>query len=183
VDSCLSSATTWHCAGEGLTVNIPATELFPARTIKHTIFLLGVSADSPARQKLAAWPGVAAYLACGWCRFQGHKLEDSTATRFAGYSKPSEQDLLGNPPCRVGDPAVQVTDGQQRAIALAVERGEIPPKFAGCLGYSILARALDYIKYGDLWTLPLYHAGRRSSECRPNTLCTRRILSIYSPKM
>jgi len=164
-------------------VNIPATELFPARTIKHTIFLLGVSADSPARQKLAAWPGVAAYLACGWCRFQGHKLEDSTATRFAGYSKPSEQDLLGNPPCRVGDPAVQVTDGQQRAIALAVERGEIPPKFAGCLGYSILARALDYIKYGDLWTLPLYHAGRRSSECRPNTLCTRRKLSIYSPKM
>lgn len=143
-------------------MHIPATVSTPARTIQHKMFLLGVAADSPARQKLAAWPGVAAYLACGWCLFQGHKLEGSTATRFAGYSQDSEQGLLGNAPCKVGDASVQLSNSQQKARARAVEAGQILPRFAGCNGYSILAKALSYVSYGNLWLLPLYHAGKSS---------------------
>jgi hypothetical protein len=143
-------------------VQIPATASVPAHTIHHTIFLLGVAADSPARQKLAAWPGVAAYLPCGWCLFQGHRLEGSTAMRFAGYSQDSEQDLLGRAACKVGDPSVQLSNSQQKARARAVEAGQITPKFAGCNGYSTIAKAVSYISYGDLWLVPIYHAGKTS---------------------
>ena len=33
----------------------------------HHLFLTGMHADSICRQKLARWPGMNAYLACGWC--------------------------------------------------------------------------------------------------------------------
>lgn len=36
----------------------------------HTLFLGGVFADTPARDKAAKWAGVAAYLCCGYCIFQ-----------------------------------------------------------------------------------------------------------------
>ena len=39
----------------------------------HKVFVTAVAADSIARQKLSGWPGQAAYVACGWCKFQGQK--------------------------------------------------------------------------------------------------------------
>ena len=38
--------------------------------------------DSPARQKMACWPPAAAYLACGWCLFEGIKREGDRATNL-----------------------------------------------------------------------------------------------------
>ena len=38
--------------------------------MQHTIFLTGVFADTPARDKITKWAGVGAYLSCGFCLFQ-----------------------------------------------------------------------------------------------------------------
>ncbi|DBA87963.1 TPA: hypothetical protein ACH3X1_004948 [Trebouxia sp. C0004] len=96
----------------------------------HTAFLLSVSADSPARQKMAMWPPVAAYFACGWCLFEGFQREDDGATRFGGYADAAEQIFL--------------------------ELGLY--KKSGCMGYSEFPRILSYMSYSDVWELPIYHA-------------------------
>lgn len=59
----------------------------------HRPFLLGVLADSPARCKLTRWNGVGAYIACGWCLFQGCQYPTSggrggTHIYYKGYKEP-----------------------------------------------------------------------------------------------
>ena len=127
---------------------------------QHKLFLSGVAADSPARQKLASWPGVAAYVPCGWCLFQGEKLPGSKATRLRGYSQPVQHTLaLGGSAYHVRNPAIQVSDQLQHGRAAAVECGDISARIGGCKGYSEIPRRLRYVSYNDLWRLPIAHAG------------------------
>lgn len=63
---------------------------------KHRAFLTGVLADSPARCKLTRWSAVSAYLACGWCLFQGGKYETSSDNEhiyYKGYAKDVVHDI------------------------------------------------------------------------------------------
>ena len=143
---------------------------FDVCSLQISVFLLGVAADSPARQKLAAWPGVMAYLACGWCVYQGQLLPGSTAMRFAGYAQPAPQTLHGHPDLLIGDAHVQLSDGAQRQRAELVEEFKrdgpqhgVSPKLAGCNGRSVLVHDLDYVSYSDVFILPIFHAGGPSA--------------------
>ena len=103
------------------------------REFQHTIFLLGISADSQARIKMAMWLPVSAYLACGWCLFEGFKRERSDSgsgsrgTYFGGCAEPAEQHMLHLPPCKVGDAGLQISDSMQHARAKLVEAGQTQP--------------------------------------------------------
>ena len=50
-------------------------KVVPGPKLHHRIFLTGVHGDSPFRIKVAKTLGVGAYLACGWCCFQGSYIE------------------------------------------------------------------------------------------------------------
>lgn len=130
------------------------------RVFQHTAFLLNASTDSPARQKMALWPPVAAYLACGWCLFEGYKREGETATHFSGYAAPAEQHILGLPDAKVGDASLQVSDALQHQRAERVENGSLNKSRTGCSGYSVFPQTLSYISYSDFWELPIFHAGK-----------------------
>lgn len=137
-----------------------------------------MAADSIARQKVAAWPGVRAFLACGWCLFQGTEAEGRNATRFFGYANPEPQPLLQYPASYVGAAHLQMTDAEQRARSAAVDlhrinpnvAGAVPPRYAGCNGTSVLVKDLDYVDYNDLFILPLYHAGQPAFDCKTSAL-------------
>jgi hypothetical protein len=73
---------------------------------KHRPFLAHVLADSPARTKLSRWLGVGAYLACGWCLFQGTPCKKAipnacpdgapkshTTIYYKGYAGPVRHDV------------------------------------------------------------------------------------------
>ena len=137
-------------------------------TFTHHMFLLSSSADSPARQKLANWPGVSAYVACGWCVFEGFKREGEKATHFAGYAEPAEQVILDLPACKVGDSRLQLSDAHHHARGLLVEQGKAEPSVAGCTGYSVFPQTLSYISYNDFWELPIFHAGEQPVICAMN---------------
>ena len=66
-------------------------------TFEHKPFLVGMHCDSPARQKVACWLGVAAYLACGWCLFRAQRLAGASGKEHSypkGYSKSVPQPHL-----------------------------------------------------------------------------------------
>ena len=164
--------------GSGLAVREVRQASSGALTVHErdiTVFLLGVAADSIARQKLAEWPGHAAFIPCGWCVFQGHHAAGSTAMRFGGYDSPAPQPLLGLGNRLVGDVALLVSDADQRQRAELVDqynqrqqqpRGAqhdtaagLSPQIAGCNGRSPIAHPLAYVSYNDLFMLPIYHTG------------------------
>ncbi|DBB00762.1 TPA: hypothetical protein ACH3X1_000694 [Trebouxia sp. C0004] len=130
-------------------------------TFMHTAFLLSVSADSPARQKMAMWPPVAAYLACGWCLFEGFKREDDGTTHFGGDAEAAEQIFLELGLCKVGDAKLQLSDNMQHQRAKLVEDAKASAQKSGCMGYSEFPRILSYVSYSDVWELPIYHAGKQ----------------------
>lgn len=118
---------------------------------------------------MANWPPAAAYLACGWCTFEGFKreVEGSNAsgpTRFDGYAKPAPQAILGSS-CKVGDAVLQLSDNAHSVRALLVEDGSATKQAAGCNGYSEFVRWLDYVSYNNVWELPIYHAGQHHLDC------------------
>ena len=77
--------------------------------LQHVIFLSGVYADTVERIKVAEWLAVAAYLACGYCIFQGVRC--SGGTYFKGYQAPVVQDMLhGGTPMFARDKRLQLTD-------------------------------------------------------------------------
>ena len=141
-------------AGLEVTEAIPATDgTIQKRTFMHKVFLLSISADSPARQKMAMWPAVAAYIACGWCLFEGCKIDgEAAATRFKGYAEPAEQVLLGGSPCKVGAARLQVSDFLHHQRARSVEDGSSAAQKSGCNGYSVFPEMLSYaatLMYGS----------------------------------
>lgn len=148
-------------------VNTAGQDTLAAVQLMHVIFLIGVAADSIARQKVAEWPGVRAYLACGWCLFEGSSPQGSSATRFFGYASPAPQSLLQFPDSLVGAEHLQLSDQAQRERSAAVDMyhqdrlhpAAVAPKYAGCNGTSVLVKGLDYVDYNDLFMLPIYHAG------------------------
>jgi len=104
-------------------------------SFEHKPYLVGVHCDSPARQKMACWLGVAAYLACGWCLFHAERLASASGKEHVypkGYRRPVEQPHLtpqGEPAqaaagarlrVKVGDQLLQLTDTQQRQRAMIV---------------------------------------------------------------
>ena len=109
---------------------------------------------------MALWPAVAAYLAYGWCLFEGFKLQgDSAATRFKAYAEPAKQSILELDPCKVGDAKLQVSDSLHHSRARAVEDGTMQARLCGCNGYSVFPQMLSYVSYSDVWELPIYPAG------------------------
>lgn len=77
--------------------------------LQHVIFLSGVYADIVERIKVAQWLAVAAYLACGYCVFQG--VRNSGGTYFQGYQAPVAQDMLhGGTRMFARDQRLQLTD-------------------------------------------------------------------------
>ena len=58
--------------------------------------------------KMALWPAVQAFLACGWCLLGGFVVKGVQGTQFSGYAEPAEQVWLGLGPCKVGDAKLQV---------------------------------------------------------------------------
>ena len=149
-------------AGDGLQVTEVLQDeqgFFKKNSFNHHAFLTGVGGDGPARFKLAKWPGVAAYLACGWCKFQGQKFAGSAATRFLGYDKPVQHDISGGGAWhKVGDKELLVSDALHHARARLAEEQELLPSVAGCTGYSPIPRTLDYVSYSDIWILGLCHS-------------------------
>ncbi|KAL0030293.1 hypothetical protein WJX77_007872 [Trebouxia sp. C0004] len=116
---------------------------------QHTVFLLSISADSSARQKMANWPASGAYLACGWCMLEGYKREKARrggATCFDGFAVPAEQAMMGLE-CKVGDAELQLSDSAQHERTRLVENGLATEQAAGCNGYSEFTRWLDYVSY------------------------------------
>ena len=72
-----------HSERKGTTVGEP---------LQHVIFLSGVYADTVERTKLAQTLAVAAYLACGYCVFQGVRCHHNTC--FEGYQARVPQDMV-----------------------------------------------------------------------------------------
>ncbi|DBB05418.1 TPA: hypothetical protein ACH3X1_012384 [Trebouxia sp. C0004] len=117
--------------GDGLLVHestVDTNGSVQKRTFNHTVFLLSISADSLARQKMAMWPPSGAYLACGWCLFEGYKREGDGGMRFNGYAKPAKQHLLGLQDCKVGDACLQVPDALQHERGRQVAAGQHLPE-------------------------------------------------------
>ena len=108
---------------------------------------MSASADSPARQKMAMWPTAAAYLACGWCLFEGYKGEGESGTHFDGYAEPAEHHIFQLPPCKVGDDQLQLSDEAHHQRAALVQSGELSAGVAGCNGLSAFPQILSHISY------------------------------------
>lgn len=98
-------------------------------SFEHKPYLIGVHCDSPARQKMACWLGVAGYLACGWCLFMAQRLAAASGKQHVypkGYKKAVVQPHL-QPTAegvavrlKVGDARLQLSDEQQRQRARVV---------------------------------------------------------------
>lgn len=149
-------------AGEGLHVTYakPAGDgTCSINSLRHWVFITGVAADSPARQKLAAFLAAGAFVACGWCLFQGCKLRGSRATRFLGYAQPAAHTVaLKGRRLKAGAPSLQLSDSQLHERASMVAAGKWAANKCGCNGYSAIAKRLAYVSYGNVWILPLAHA-------------------------
>ncbi|GMH35009.1 hypothetical protein BSKO_02870 [Bryopsis sp. KO-2023] len=70
-------------------------QVVKTRTFNHRAFLTGVFADSVARQKISLWNGQNAYVACGWCKFEGapYQTNKKTTIYYKGYKEGSLQFL------------------------------------------------------------------------------------------
>ena len=73
----------------------------------HKVFLTAVAADSVARQKLSGCTGHAAFLACGWCLFQGQR--ELGTMGFKGYEQPVKHDMVVEGHFKVGEPLLKLT--------------------------------------------------------------------------
>ena len=80
--------------GAGLEVmqHVQNGEIIEPQPLQHVIFLTGLYADAPARQKWALMLAVAAYLGCGYCLFQGIRLGSSMS--FCGYVDKVPQEII-----------------------------------------------------------------------------------------
>ena len=67
-------------------------EAITVQPLDHRIFLVGLYADAPARQKWALMLAVAAYLGCGFCLFQGTRIGSNMT--FMGYVDQTPQDIV-----------------------------------------------------------------------------------------
>lgn len=136
----------------------------------HKPYLIGVHADSPARQKAAAWLAVSAYLACGWCIFKAAMLLSATGRQHVyptGYSvgvpQPARCGAAEGTPMLVGDRRLQLTDNQQMARAVRVQRTasgaarKSAAKDEGCSGLSVIPQYLPYVSYNNIWVAPVIH--------------------------
>lgn len=147
---------------------------------------MGAFGDSPMRQKFAMWPGQAAFLACGYCMFQGGHPAGATGPGhgmyFRGYDIPVAQTMLfDSEPMLVGDPRLQLDHDRHMERAYSMhgfavgavnevhKEAAVAPahlhalakaqaKYHGCKGISVIPKALSYVDYKTFWVLPLAHA-------------------------
>lgn len=156
------------------------------RDMDHRMFLTGVHADSPARQKVAEWPGQGAYLACGFCDWEGQPTvttnangRQNTTIYYKGYEKRQKQNVRCEAVCSVGivrhgshclhscrfagaemlmsDRRLQITDEQHMSRARAVAAGTADPKVEGRNGLSCVPDIVEYVSYSNVWVLPVAH--------------------------
>ena len=150
-------------AGAGLSVQVPEQQAdgsYSLRQMQHHIFLTAQCGDAPVRQKTACFPGHAAFLACGFCLFQGTKRAGSRATRFAGYSRGAQQTILphlNNRHLKVGAAVLQLTDRMLHQRGRLVEGRPELAEVAGCTGLSPIPAALSYVSYSNVFVLPIAH--------------------------
>ena len=126
----------------------------------HHIFFTAQCGDSPVRQKTANFPSHAAFLACGFCLFQGTKLPGSRATRFAGYKRGAQQTILPhlrNKFLKVGAAELQLTDSMLHQRSRLVEERPELAEVAGCTGLSPIPAVLNYVSYSNVFVLPFAH--------------------------
>jgi hypothetical protein len=76
---------------------VPAPLVQAGVALMHAAYFTSFVADTPARVKAANWMGVGAYLACGWCLFEGTPVPNprgkGTTNYYPGYAKASPQTL------------------------------------------------------------------------------------------
>ncbi len=118
-----------------------------------------------------------AYLACGWCMFEGYKREGANSTHFDGYAKAAEQAMMGleckhfdgyakaaeqammGLECKVGDDKLQLSDSAQHKRARLVEGFSIQTSCR--LQWLLRAPPLAVLRQLQrLWELPVYHTGQ-----------------------
>ena len=150
-------------AGPGLAVQVPEKQpdgSYSLRQMQHHIFLTGQCGDAPVRQKTACFPGHAAFLACGFCLFQGTKLPGSRATRFLGYKWGAQQTILPhlrNKRLKVGASELQLTDNLMHQRGKLVDQRPELAETAGCTGLSLIPATLSYVSYSNVFVLPFAH--------------------------
>lgn len=150
-------------------IRSPAQACATRPQVPHYIYLSGIYADSPARQKLACWPGTSAYIGCGWCRFQAQRVAVAVNSKnmfqyYFGYDVPAPQDLRHGPPAKVRDPSLQLTDEEQRERGHRVQQApnaaqrEALAKCEGCSGLSPIFDTLSYVSPNNVFLVPHSHA-------------------------
>ena len=68
----------------------------PGRSFIHRAAWASLNTDTIERQFFTLWAGTLAYLACGYCKFQG--TATPAGVRPMGYAEPARQDILFDPP-------------------------------------------------------------------------------------
>lgn len=76
----------------------------------HRALWPSLYADTPERQWFTLWAGTAAYLPCGFCKFQGTLT--ASGVRPMGYAEPAVQDIFFDPPqeMQANDPRLAISD-------------------------------------------------------------------------
>lgn len=121
----------------------------PVADIDHTIFLAAVSADGPARCKLAKWLQSSAYMGCGWCVFNGSMYQPPAkrGMYFWGYVEAVSQCVgrLAGTAQKALRVAFRLTHHQQMERAEDVKAGRQTPQEAGCNGVALFPKVTMHI--------------------------------------
>jgi hypothetical protein len=106
-----------------------------------TLFLPLISADTPARNKLGGFLGVAGSVACYHCTFEGHKYADAEkgGMYFCGYAHESPQLITraDGKTVHAWDPSLRKPDAAHRLFCEKVhgELHTLPKTLGDCFGF------------------------------------------------
>jgi hypothetical protein len=157
LESRMTLSVKLPCSVDGQSAGVSSVSVRP--------ILTGFLADSPARSKFSLWNSANAYIACGWCLFEGTPEKTTAGDKthstiyYRGYWKGVPQPIHFGGKCKkVGDRDLSLTDEAQMSRARRVEEGIGDKKTEGCRGVSIIPSTLGYVSYNDIWLLPVAHA-------------------------
>lgn len=141
---------------------------------KHTVMLVGLHADSPARSKAGHFLGAAAYFGCPWCWITGTRVGDTMT--YLGYKEPTviKRGVLRGMAVQIGvnDEHRVLSEVCQWERSAAYLEEEIAAKasnqpapqglssFFGISGFSVFHEKLAYLdmQFNSFWMVPFCHA-------------------------
>ena len=150
--------------------------------LHHRIFLSGVTADTPANQKLSRFLSHAARLACPYCWLLGNPGPNGHGMYFPGYSAPTDigcpnhlknahPTIFGQVPttgyCGDSDIKIDSLGNLTRTLVVDDKSKQASSKSAidklkseyGVHELSEIFKYLgDYVDINDVWQVPLCHA-------------------------